>query len=81
MTASHLALLVAMACIIWLLPFTSRLGKAFGSYLYARYFFQKDIYITRKLNGKVISRQIIRKNANGSISYIDLPVIEDEGLT
>ena len=73
MTIEHLILAAAAISAIYLLPFTSRLGKLFAVYLYRKYFFREDIYVTYKENGITTAKYLIRKNANGSITQLEMP--------
>ncbi len=68
MNPQYLALAVAAACIIWLIPFTSKLGRLYATYLYRKYFFREDIYVTYKVGDVISARYLIRKNADGSIT-------------
>lgn len=72
MNANVLALIVSVVCLVSLLPFTLRLGRAFGIYIYRKYFYREDIYVIYKERGLVVSRTLIRKNADGSISQFDV---------
>lgn len=74
MTGQHFALIVAAICIVWLLPFTSKLGKLFAIYLYRKYFFHEDIYVTYRSGGTVTAKYLIRKNADGTITEKEISV-------
>lgn len=72
MTGHHLVLAVLAVCIVWLLPFTASLGKLFAVYIYRKYFFREDIYVTYKVDGEMTAKYLIRKNSDGSITQREL---------